>query len=375
MADYYELLGVARDADDATIKSAYRKLALKFHPDRNQGDASAEERFKEINEAYAVLSDGEKRQRYDRYGSADAGAHFTGDIFDVFASVFGGGMAGRRPVQRGTPGEDLEVELEVTLEQARDGATVPVEIERHTACARCRGERAEPGGKGKQKCVQCAGSGTVRMQAQSFFGTVVTQQPCPRCEGRGEVVIEPCTACRGQGRTVERATVQVGLPKGIDGGYRLRVPREGSAGLDGAPAGDLYVYLTLAPDEHLTRDGDDLRFELHVGLAQAALGSHFHVPTLDGEEVVEVLPGTRSGAEVRLRGHGMPRLRQVGTGDQIVTIVVDTPKKLTPKARELLLAYAEEMGEAIEGRETFSERVKGFFGKRKKGRKEAAVEG
>lgn len=375
MADYYELLGVARDADDATVKSAYRKLALKYHPDRNPGDTAAEERFKQINEAYAVLSDGEKRARYDRFGSADAGAAFTGDIFDVFASVFGGGMAGRRPTQRGTPGEDLEVELEVTLEQARDGATVPVEVERRTACAHCHGERAEPGGKGKQKCVQCAGTGTVRMQAQSFFGTVVTQQPCPRCGGRGEVVVEPCTVCRGQGRTVERATVQVGLPKGIDGGYRLRVPREGNAGLDGAPAGDLYVYLSLAPHEHLTRDGDDLRFDLHVGFAQAALGTHAHVPTLDGDEAVEVHAGTQSGAEVRLRGHGMPRLRQVGTGDLIVTIVVDTPRKLSPKARELLLAYADEVGEVLEGRETLRERVKGFFDKRRKKGKEAAAEG
>ncbi|MDF1521244.1 MAG: molecular chaperone DnaJ [Trueperaceae bacterium] len=374
MADYYELLGVARDADDGVIKSAYRKLALKYHPDRNPDDASAEERFKEINEAYAVLSDREKRARYDRYGSADESAQFTGDIFDVFASVFGGGMGARRPVQRGTPGEDLEVELEVTLEQARSGATVPVEVERRTVCPHCHGERAEPGGKGKQKCVQCAGSGTVRMQAQSFFGTVVTQQPCPRCHGRGEVVIEPCTVCRGQGRVVERATVQVGLPKGIDGGYRLRVPREGNAGLDGAPAGDLYVYLSLAEHEHLRRDGDDLRFDLHVGMAQAALGSHFSVPTLDGDEVVEVLPGTRSGTEVRLRGHGMPRLRQVGTGDQIVTIVVDTPKKLSPKARELLLAYAEEMGEPIDARETFTEKVKGLFGKRRKKGAEPAVD-
>ncbi len=374
MADYYELLGVARDADDAVIKGAYRKLALKYHPDRNPHDAGAEDRFKQINEAYAVLSDGEKRARYDRYGSADAGAAFTGDIFDVFASVFGGGMGGRRPVQRGTPGEDLEVELSVTLEQAREGATVPVEVERRTACEHCHGERAEPGGKGKQACVQCAGSGVVRVQAQSFFGTVVTQQVCPRCQGQGQVVIEPCTVCRGQGRTAERATVQVGLPKGIDGGYRLRVPREGNAGLDGAPAGDLYVYLTLAPHEALVRDGDDLRFDLRIGLAQAALGSHFHVPTLDGEEVVEVLPGTHSGAEIRLRGHGMPRLRQVGVGDQIVRVVLDTPQRLTPKARELLLAYAEEMGEPIEERETFSERVKGLFGgkRRKKGKETVA---
>ena len=367
MADYYGLLGIERDADDKAIKSAYRKLALRYHPDRNPGDEAAVERFKEINEAYAVLSDGEKRSRYDRFGTADPGAHFSGDIFDVFASVFGASM-GRRPTQRGTPGEDLEVELEVTLEQARDGATVPVDIDRLTLCDHCHGQRAEPGGKGKQRCVQCAGAGAVRVQAQSFFGTVVTQQVCPRCNGAGEVVIEPCTVCRGVGRSARRATVPVGLPKGIDRGYRLRVPREGNAGLDGGHAGDLYVYLELAPHEHLSREGDDLFFELHVGFAQAALGSAFEVPTLDGVEALEVLAGTRSGTEVRLRGKGMPRLRHVGTGDQVVRIVVDTPQRLTPKARELLVAYAEEMGEAIEPHETLLERVKGLFGRRRKPR-------
>ena len=371
MADYYELLGLGRDADDKAIKSAYRKLALKYHPDRNPGDREAEERFKEINEAYAVLSDPEKRARFDRFGSADPSVHFTGDIFDIFASVFGGGM-GRRPAQRGTPGEDLEVELEVTLEQARDGATIPVEIDRLTVCEHCHGERAEPGGQGKQRCVQCAGAGSVRVQAQSFFGTMVTQQVCPRCRGAGEVVLEPCTVCRGVGRTASRATVQVALPRGIDRGYRLRVPREGNAGLDGGAAGDLYVYLELAPHEHLAREGDDLTHELHVGFAQAALGSSFEVPTLDGAEVLEVLPGTRSGTEVRLRGKGMPRLRQVGTGDQVVRIVVDTPQRLTPKARELLIAYAEEMGEPIEPRETLLERVKGIFGKRRRGQESEA---
>jgi len=372
MADYYELLGIQRDADEKAIKGAYRKLALKYHPDRNPGDPAAEERFKEINEAYAVLSDAEKRSRYDRYGSADAGAHFSGDIFDVFASVFGAGM-GRRPTQRGSAGEDLEVELTITLEQARDGATVPVEVDRLTLCGHCQGQRAEPGGKGKQRCVQCAGSGAVRVQAQSFFGTVVTQQVCPRCRGAGEIVIEPCTVCHGVGRTPTTATVQVGLPKGIDRGYRLRVPREGNAGLEGGPAGDLYVYLELAPHADLTREGDDLFYELHVGFAQAALGSSFEVPTLDGSEALEVLAGTPSGTEVRLRGKGMPRLRQVGTGDQVVRVVVDTPKRLTPKARELLVAYAEEVGEAIEPHETLLERVKGLFGKRRRP-KEAEAE-
>jgi molecular chaperone DnaJ len=372
MADYYDTLGVPRDADEKTIKGAYRKLALRFHPDRNPGDAEAEERFKAINEAYAVLSDAEKRQRYDRYGSANgAGVEFNGDIFDIFSSVFGGGMGGR-PAQRGTPGEDLEVELRVTLAQARAGETVPVEVDRLTVCDRCRGERAEPGGKGKQSCVQCAGTGAVRMQTQSIFGTMVTQATCPRCRGSGSVVQDPCTACRGVGRKTERATVNVGLPKGIDGGYRLRVPREGNAGLDGAPAGDLYVYIELEPHQDLVRAGDDLFYELHVGFAQAALGSAFQVPTLDGLELFEVLPGTHSGTEVRLRGKGMPRLRQVGHGDQVVRVVVDTPNRLSAKAKELLSAYAAEVGEMVEPPETLLDRLKGIFGGRRGGDEDAA---
>lgn len=364
MTDYYELLGVARDADERAIKSAYRKLALRYHPDRNPGDQEAEERFKQINEAYAVLADPDKRGRYDRFGSADAaGVQFGGDIFDIFSSVFGG-TAGRRPSQRGTPGEDLEVELVVTLEQARAGESVPVDVDRLTVCEHCLGDRSEPGGKGKQACVQCAGSGSVRMQTQSFFGTMVTQATCPRCQGLGQVVVEPCTVCRGVGRKATRASVSVALPKGIDRGYRLRVPREGNAGLDGGNAGDLYVYIDLAAHEHLTRDGDDLFVALHVGFAQAALGSAFEVPTLDGQESFEVLPGTQSGTEVRLRGKGMPRLQQVGTGDQVVRIIVDTPQRLSSKAKELLSAYAAEVGETIEPPETLIDRVKGMFGKR-----------
>jgi molecular chaperone DnaJ len=375
MPDFYELLGVDRDADEKAIKAAYRKLALKYHPDRNPGDAAAEERFKEINEAYAVLSDPEKRQRYDRTGSADASAAFSGDIFDIFNSVFGGGMGRAQQQTRGIQGEDHEVRLEVTLDQARAGSTVAVDVERLAACERCRGERAEPGGKGKQRCVQCAGSGAVRVQAQSFFGTVVTQQTCPRCRGAGEVVLDPCTACRGVGRTVQRASVDVALPRGIDGGYRLRVPRQGHAGMDGGPPGDLYVYLELAPHEHLERDGDDLVYSLHVGFAQAALGAAFDVPTLDGDEPFELLPGTQTGTEVRLRGKGMPRLRQAGSGDQRIRIVVDTPTRLTPRARELLTAYAAEAGEAIEPPETLVDRVKGIFGKRRGKAKDPETEG
>jgi molecular chaperone DnaJ len=372
--DYYELLGVPRDADAGTIKSAYRKLALKYHPDRNPGDKDAENTFKQINEAYAVLADPEKRSRYDRYGSADPQAQYSGDIFDIFASVFGAGFAGAagRQPQRGQAGEDLEAELTITLEQAREGATVTMDINRLAVCDRCDGSRAEPGSEGRKTCPTCRGAGQVRAQAQSFFGTVVTQQICPQCRGLGEVVTTPCGKCVGSGRMKVQEKVDIALPKGIDGGYRLRIPQQGNAGIDGARAGDLYVYIDLAPHPHFTRDGDDLRYELELGVAQATLGCAFEVPTMDGPEALNVPAGTQPGTEFRLRGKGMPRLRQVGMGDLIVVADVKVPTKLSPKARELLTEYAQEVGEHIEQHESLLERIKGFFGKKDK--KDSKVE-
>lgn len=368
MADYYELLGVPETADATSIKSAYRKLALKYHPDRNPGDRDAEETFKKLNEAYAVLSDPEKRAHYDRYGSAEPGAGATGDIFDIFSSVFGGagfgGGFGAR-VQRGQQGEDLETTLTVTLEQARAGEDVPLEVEHLGVCDRCDGARAEPGSGGRKTCPTCRGAGQVRAQAQSFFGTVVTNQLCPQCRGLGEVVTTPCGKCVGAGRMRVKETVTVKLPRGIDAGYRLRIPRAGNAGVDGGPAGDLYVYIQLEPHPHFTRDGDDLRYDLEVGVAQAALGCAFEVPTMEGAEAVQVPPGTQPGTEFRLRGEGMPRLQGLGMGDLIVTVRVKVPKKLSPRARELLERYAEETGETIEPHEGLVERLRGLFRKPK----------
>ncbi|UCH27324.1 MAG: molecular chaperone DnaJ [Trueperaceae bacterium] len=372
MSDYYQLLGVSRDADAKEIKSAYRKLALKYHPDRNPGDAEAEEKFKEINEAYAVLSDDQKRDRYDRFGSADAGAQFSGDIFDIFASVFGGGFAGSRggPPQRGMAGEDLEMGLNITLEQARVGESVEVEVDRLGVCDRCEGSRAEPGSGGRQTCSTCQGIGQVRTQSQSFFGTVVSTRTCPQCRGLGEIISDPCNKCHGNGRMQVSEAIEVSLPKGIDAGYRLRIPRQGNAGVDGGPPGDLYVYIDLAAHEHFRRQEDDLHYSLGIGIAQAALGSCFEVPTMEGPEVIDIPPGTQSGATFRLPGKGMPRLRKVGMGDQVVTVEVEIPTELSPKARDLLEAYAQEVGEEIHERETLLERIKGFFGKKKN--KEAA---
>lgn len=376
MSDYYQVLGVDRDASEQAIKSAYRKLALRYHPDRNSGDAEAEERFKEINEAYAVLSDPERRNRFDRFGSADAaGVRFTGDIFDIFASVFGTGFGGRHgTAMRGQPGEDLETQLTITLEQARVGATLTHEIERLVICDRCRGDRVEPDSGGRRTCLTCGGAGQVQAQSPSIFGTVVTTRTCPECRGQGEVITNPCSQCRGRGRMAARETVDVNLPKGIDGGYRLRIPQQGNAGLDGAPAGDIYVYLELRPHKHLVRDGDDLIFELPVGLAQAALGNSFQVPTLDGPEVIEIPPGTQPDTTFRLRGRGMPRLRGAGFGDQVVAVRVEVPRKLSPKARDLLMAYVQEAGEEIHEYETLVERIKSLFAKRRKGKEQGAAE-
>ncbi|HEX7022532.1 MAG TPA: molecular chaperone DnaJ [Trueperaceae bacterium] len=377
-ADYYELLGVSRDADGSAIKTAYRKLALKYHPDRNPGDHEAEEKFKHINEAYAVLSDPQRRNHYDRYGSADPQAQFNGDIFDIFASVFGGGFGGfgaSARAQRGQQGEDLEAELTITLEQARDGATVPLEVTRMTACDRCHGDRAEPGTGGKTTCPTCGGAGVVRTQAQSFFGAVVTNRTCPQCQGLGEVVTTRCGKCGGSGRMKRSDEVEVSLPRGIDGGYRLRIPQQGNAGVDGGRPGDLYVYIELAPHEHFQRDGDDLHYHLELGLAQATLGGAFHIPTLEDPEVLTIPAGTQPGAEFRLRGRGMPKLRQVGMGDLVVIADVKVPGKLSPKARELLEAYAAEVGETIEARDTLKGRLKGLFGKKKTKEDEATPAG
>ena len=375
MPDYYQILGVDQRADGAAIKAAYRKLALTYHPDKNPGNHEAEEKFKAINEAYAVLSDPAKRSRYDRFGSVDESIPMGADIFDIFASVFGSGMAGGRQRARGLTGEDLETELRVTLEQAREGATVRVPIERYAACGHCHGDRAEPGSGGKATCATCGGIGQVRSQAQSFFGTVMTTRTCPDCHGEGQIVTKPCTVCGGRGRLFASDRVEVTLPRGIDGGYRLRVPRQGNAGLDGGPAGDLYLYIELAEHPLFTRDGDDLHHDLEIGLAQAALGATFTVPTMEGDETLQLPAGTQPGSEFRFRGKGMPRLRHAGYGDQVVTVKVVVPKGIGPEARGHLEAYAQAVGEDFDVRETVVDKVRGLFGGRRKGRGKAAAEG
>jgi molecular chaperone DnaJ len=369
MADYYELLDVEKTADDKALKASYRKLAMQYHPDKNPGNKEAEEKFKQINEAYAVLSDPQKRSRYDRYGSADSQAHYSGDVFDIFNSFFGGGgFSGGR--SQGFEGEDLEAQVTINLEQARAGATIDLEVNRLGTCEHCQGKRAEPGSNGKQTCPTCKGAGQVRQQVQSFFGTMVTQNICPQCRGSGEIITTPCIQCKGNGRTKITEKVSINLPKGIDGGYRIKSPRNGNVGLDGGPPGDLYIYIQLEPHPQLIRQEDNLYYELKMGFAQAALGSSFEIPTLDGPEVLRIPAGTQSNEEFRLRGKGMPRLRQVGIGDQIIITKVEVPQKISAKAKELLKQYADEIGEEIHEHENLLEKIKGFFGKKKKDEKQ-----
>ncbi|MBB6097554.1 molecular chaperone DnaJ [Deinobacterium chartae] len=353
--DYYELLGVSRDASPEEIKRAYRALALKYHPDRNK-EADAQERFAAINNAYAVLSDPEKRAHYDRFGSEPGaggmpGAGGFGDIgidpMDLFESLFGGSVFGGRRGNARPRGEDLQVDAEITLEQAREGSEIEVEVDRLAECDHCHGSGSEPGGQPPVTCDTCRGSGTVQYQQRTLLGNFVTQQVCPTCHGSGKIIKEPCTVCKGRGRRIRSDRIRVALPKGIDGGYRIRVAGQGNDG-PGGP-GDLYVHLTLKPHPALHRDAENLHFIARIGIAQAVLGGTLEVPTLDGPKTVEIKPGTQHGDTLRLRGQGMPRLQASGTGDLIVNFALEVPsgKNLSKEARAHLEAYAREVGEEV----------------------------
>lgn len=362
--DYYELLGVPRTASADEIKSAYRKLALKYHPDRNKEDGAAE-KFAQINEAYAVLSDEEKRAHYDQFGSAPgpggmpggdpfggAGAGF--DPMDIFEQLFGGmGGRGRGPAR----GDDLETEVHITFEQARAGAEIEVDVDRLTECERCDGSRTEPGGKPPKVCSVCQGAGAVRAQARTIFGVVETQQVCQNCRGEGKSIIDPCTNCQGRGRRLKQEKVKVKLPRGIDEGYRIRVAGEGNEGPGGS--GDLFVHIEMKPHSDLLREAEHLIYRANIGFATAVLGGKIIVPTLDGSQEVEIKGGTQHGDLHRLRGQGMPRLQGVGSGDLVVEYLINVPKpsQLDEEAQNALRAYAEAMGDEVPDKHT------GFLGK------------
>jgi len=343
--DPYEVLGVARDAADADVKKAFRRLARELHPDVNRHDPEAEEKFKEAAEAYEILSDAERRATYDRYGfegldsrGFDSAAHGFGSFADIFDAFFGGdpfGAFGGRAAGGRVQGGDVGVEIQISLEDAARGTTVQVAYDLVDACERCGGSRAEPGSS-VHTCTNCQGAGRVRAVTRTAFGQLVREQVCDVCGGEGQVPSEPCTACGGRGRKAVRKTLDVDVPAGIADEQRIRLGGRGHAGERGGPPGDLYVLVGVAADERFVRDGNDLVSVVDVPAPAAALGTTVSVPTLDGDERIDVPAGTQPGTVVTLRGKGMPAIGRRGRGDQQVVLNVVIPRKLTPRQRELL---------------------------------------
>jgi molecular chaperone DnaJ len=366
--DYYEILGVSRTASEAELKAAFRKLAMQHHPDRNPGDMECEHRFKELNEAYDVLKDGDKRAAYDRFGHAafehggvggghGFGADFASTFADIFDDLFG--MGGRRGRPSGRErGADLRYNMEISLEEAFTGKTAQVRIPTSVTCEACSGTGAKTGTR-PRACPTCGGHGRVR-HAQGFF---TLERTCPACHGRGQVIEDPCPSCSGSGRVTRERTLSVNMPAGVEDGTRIRLAGEGEAGVRGGPAGDLYIFLSIASHQFFQRDGADLHCRVPVSMVTAALGGAFDVPTIDGGKTkVKVPEGTQSGRRFRLQGKGMPVLRSKQMGDMYVQVIVETPQKLSKRQKDLLAEF-----EKISSRETHPEsagfftRVKDFF--------------
>ncbi len=367
--DYYEVLGVQREANADEIKKSYRKLARQYHPDVNK-KLDAETRFKEINEAYEVLSDDHKRAAYDRFGhaavdgSAGSGGGFTGDfsgfggLGDIFEEFFG---FGTRTTNRRAPrrGADLRYDLSITFEEAAFGIEKEIEVARYDTCPHCAGKGAEPGTT-PLKCTTCNGTGEVRRVQQSILGSFVNVTTCPTCRGEGETISIPCTQCRGNKRVRTSRPIDVKIPAGVDTGTQIRLAGEGEMGEHGGPIGNLYVVLEVKPHAYFRRREDDVVLEMQINVAQAALGDEIEVPTLDGKEKIAVTAGTQTGKVYSLRGKGIPHLRRGGRGDELVVIQVVTPSNLTPEQRELFAKLAKTLG-----KEVIPQNEKGFLDKLK----------
>jgi len=353
---YYEILGVSKSASDDEIKSAYRKLAVKYHPDKNKGNKEAEEKFKEATEAYEVLRDSKKRTAYDQFGKAGvsggsagfgAGAYtdfsdIFGDFGDIFGDFFGGGGRGSRRGQSNR-GSDLRYNLEINLEDACLGKEIKIDIPRLETCGDCGGSGAAKGSS-PTVCPDCGGSGQIR-RIQGFFSVTTT---CPRCNGKGKIITNPCKTCKGEGLVEKRRTINIKIPPGVESGSRLKVSGEGEAGPNGGPHGDLYVVTHIKKHQQFERQGSDLIVQKSISLAMACLGGKIEVPSIDGKTIELNIPeGTESGQVFRMKGHGVPYLGAYGKGDQHVVIRVEIPKKLSKKQKELLEEFARESGEKV----------------------------
>jgi molecular chaperone DnaJ len=360
--DYYEILGLSRGASADDIRRAYRSKAKELHPDVNNSP-DAEDRFKEVNEAYAVLSDEERKAAYDRYGHAGLkGMPMDFGFEDIFEQFFGFGTSRRRHRQGPRRGADLRYDLTLEFEEAVFGVDRQIEFNRLERCSVCDGSGAEPG-TSPIRCSQCGGSGEVRQVRQTFLGQMVNVSTCPTCGGKGEVVESPCRNCQGRG--LERKTVQreVPIPAGVGDGTQIRISAEGEPGTNGGPNGDLYVVVHVQPHKFFQRRGDDIVLDLAVNVAQAALGTEIEVPSVDGNEALTIPPGTQSGKVLRMKGKGVPHLRRDGRGDQLVVITVEIPRSLSPEQKALLSDLADTLGTEIKIQERgFLDRVKDLLG-------------
>jgi molecular chaperone DnaJ len=366
--DYYEVLGVASTASEAEMKAAFRKLAMKYHPDKNPGDKDAEIHFKEINEAYQTLSDAQKRAAYDRYGHAafanggaggpGFGNDFSDFMSDIFDNFFGDARARQRTPGGRERGADLRYNLEISLEDAFKGSNATIKIPASLTCEVCSGTGAKAGSK-PRTCPTCGGYGRVRA-TQGFFSI---ERTCPNCHGRGETIDDPCGQCGGAGRVVRERTLSVNVPAGVEDGTRIRLAGEGEAGLRGGPSGDLYIFLSLKPHAFFQRDGADLFCRVPISMVTAALGGEVKVPTIDGSDAkVKVPEGTQSGKQFRLKAKGMPVLRSRDMGDLYIQVVVETPQNLTKRQRELLMEFDGECSKETHPESSgFFSRVREFF--------------
>jgi molecular chaperone DnaJ len=377
--DYYEVLGLSRTASSDEIKSAFRKLAREYHPDVNRDNPEAEERFKEINEAYEVLRDPEKRRRYDAYGHdafSGNGGGFGGDFgretiesfFDLFFEAAGGRAPGPSRSRGGIDGQDLRADVQLTLEEVMTGAEKTLDVVRERACESCEGTGAKPG-TSTQTCIRCAGTGQIRQTQSTFLGSFSSVRPCPQCRGEGEIITDPCIACHGAGRHRKKETVRVEIPAGVEHGMQMRLSGQGDSGARGGRPGDLYVVLHVRPHERFERRGADLFCEWEISFSQAALGAEVEIPTLGDSASLVIPAGAQTGADFTLRGHGLPRL-QGGMGDLVVIAKVVTPTHLSEEQRHCfeLLAHLEESGKPLnhgkkeeEPRANLFERIKDFL--------------